>query len=63
MKNVLKIFGWIIAMMLVMAGIIYGFWLVLLFLLFEKTAFMALAIAGEIVLFAIYWMLIRAASR
>ena len=63
MKNVLKIFGWIIAMMLVMAGIIYGFWLVLLFLLFEKTAFMALAIVGEIVLFAIYWMLIRAASR
>lgn len=63
MKNVLKIFGWIIAMMLIMAGIIYGFWLVLLFLLFEKTAFMVLAIAGEIVLFAIYWMLIRAASR
>lgn len=63
MKNVLKIFGWIIAMMLIMAGIIYGFWLVLLFLLFEKTAFMVLAIAGEIVLFTIYWMLIRAASR
>lgn len=60
MKTLLKILVWTTALMAVSIGVIYGFWLVLIFMLFHETLYMWLAMAGEFVLFSMYWWLIRA---
>ena len=62
MKSALKILIWSIALMAVTVGVIYGFWLVLIFMLFHETLYMWLAIAGEIALFSMYWWLVRMAA-
>jgi len=60
MKTVLKILAWTACLMAVTIGIVYGFWLVLIFMLFHETLHMWLAIAGVFALFSMYWWLIRA---
>jgi hypothetical protein len=60
MKTALKILVWTAALMAVSVGVIYGFWLILIFMLFDETLYMCLAIAGEFLLFSMYWWLIRA---
>ena len=63
MKNVAKILGWAIAMMAVMGAIMYGFWLLILFWIFEEAVFLWLTMAGMIGLFVVYWLLVRIAAR
>ncbi len=62
MKTAIKILLWTAALMAVSLGVIYGFWLILIFMLFDETLHMCLAIAGEFVLFSMYWWIIRAAE-
>lgn len=62
MKTAIKILLWTIALMGISAAILYGFWLILIFMLFEQNLYMCLAIAGELLLFSLYWWLIRIAS-
>lgn len=57
-KPIVKCLAWITAFAAVSLAIIYGFWLVLIFLLFEQ-AWMWLAIAGEMVLWIVWYLLIR----
>ena len=63
MKSVAKILGWAIAMMAVMGAIMYGFWLLILFWIFEEAVFLWLTMAGMIGLFVVYWLLVRIAAR
>lgn len=60
MKTAFKILAWTAALMAVTLGVVYCFWLILIFMLFQETLHMWLAIAGEFVLFSMYWWLIRA---
>jgi len=62
MKTLAKIIIWTVALMAVTVAVMYGFWLVLIFMLFDETLFMWLAIAGEAVLFSLYFWLVRMAS-
>jgi hypothetical protein len=62
MKTLAKIIIWTIALMAVTVAVLYGFWLVLIFMLFDETLYMWLAIAGEVVLFSLYFWLVRIAS-
>lgn len=61
-KTILKCLAWIAAMLLVAVAIVYGFWLILIFMLFSYTFYMWLAIVGELILFAVYFWLVRLAE-
>lgn len=62
MKTLAKIIIWTVALMAVTIAVLYVSWLVLIFMLFDETLFMWLAIAGEVVLFSLYFWLVRLAS-
>lgn len=62
MKTAIKILVWSLALMAVSIGILYGFYLILIFMLFEETLHMWLAGVGTLFLFSVYWWLIRMAS-
>ena len=54
MKTILKCLLWSAALLAVAVAMVYGFWLVLIFMLFDYTLYMWLVIAGEAVL-AVVW--------
>lgn len=62
MKELAKMFVWTIALMAVTVAVLYGVWLVLLFMVMGETTFMWLVIAGEFVLFSLYFWLVKMAS-
>lgn len=62
MKTLAKIIIWTVALMAVSVAVLYGFWLILIFMLFDETLYMWLSIAGELVLFSLYFWLVRLAS-
>ena len=48
MKTILKCLLWSAALLAVAVAMVYGFWLVLIFMLFDYTLYMWLVIAGEV---------------
>ena len=60
--TIIKYLVWIAAVVLIALVIVYGFYLILIFMLFGHTFFMWLAIAGEVLLWIVYWLLLRIAE-
>lgn len=62
MKTILKCLAWSAALLLIALAMVYGFWLILIFMLFEYTLFMWLAIAGEVILAVVWWWIVGLAE-
>lgn len=56
---IVKALAWISVFTGISLAITYGFWLVLIFLLFEETFWMWVAIAGEMALWIVWYLLVR----
>ena len=59
-KTIIKCAAWAIVMMALALASVYGLYLVLIFWLFHEPLYMALAIAGEFLIFCAYFWMIRA---
>ena len=62
MKTILKCLAWSVALLALSLAIMYGFWLILIFMLFGETTMLWLSIVGEVVLMAGWIYLIRIAE-
>ena len=62
MKTILLCLAWIAIMLVLSLAIVYGFWLILIFMLFSYTLYMWLSIAGVVLLVAAWIWLIRVAE-
>lgn len=60
-NQMVKTLSWLAALAAVTIGIIWCFWLTLLYMIFEDP-FMYISIAGGILFFYIYWQIIRLAK-
>ena len=59
-KTIIKCAAWAIVMMALALASVYGLYLILIFWLFGEHLYMALAIAGEFLIFCAYFWMIRA---
>lgn len=57
--TIIKCLIWIAAFAAVSLAIMYGFWLILIFMLFQNVPMMWLSVAGELVLVITWWWMIR----
>ena len=62
MKTILKCLLWSAVLLAVAVAMVYGFWLILIFMLFDYTLYMWLAIAGEVVLAVAWWWIVSLAE-
>lgn len=62
MKTILKCLIWIVVLLAISLAMVYGCWLILIFMLFDETLFMWLTIAGELVLAAAWWYIVGLAE-
>jgi hypothetical protein len=62
MKTILKCLAWIVILLAISLAIVYGCWLILIFMLFGETLQMSLTIAGEIFLIAAWWWIVGLAE-
>ena len=62
MKTILICLAWIAAMLVLSLAIAYGFWLILIFMLFGYTLYMWLSVAGVVLLMAAWIWLVRIAE-
>ena len=62
MKTILKCLLWSAALLAVAIAMVYGFWLILIFMLFDYTLYMWLAIAGEVILAVVWWWIVSLAE-
>lgn len=53
---------WTAAMIIVALAIVYGFYLILVFMLFNETLYMWLTVAAELIMFVIYFKLCEIAD-
>ncbi len=60
--SIIKWLAWTAAILGIALAIVYGFYLILVFMLFDETLLLALTVAGEIVLWGGWWMLVRLAE-
>lgn len=58
-KTIIKCAAWAIVMMALALASVYGLYLILIFMLFDQTLYMALAIAGEFLIFCAYFWMIK----
>ena len=61
-KTILKCLAWSVALLAVAVAMVYGFWLILIFMLFDYTLLMWLVIAGEAVLAVVWWWIVGLAE-
>lgn len=61
-KTILKCTTWAVALIVLSLAIVYGFWLMLIFWLFSETAWLLLTIGGELVMIAVWILLVRLAE-
>lgn len=61
-KTILKCLAWVAAMLLISLAIVYGFWLILIFWLFQETALLTASIAGVVFLVGCWIYLVRLAE-
>ena len=61
-KTILKCTAWAVALIVLSLAIVYGFWLMLIFWLFSETAWLLLTIGGELVMIAVWILLVRLAE-
>jgi len=59
-KTTIKCVAWAIVMMALALASVYGLYLILIFMLFDETLYMALTIAGEFLIFCAYFWMIKA---
>lgn len=62
MKTIIKCLVWSAMLLAIALAMVYGFWLILIFMLFDEKLYMALTIAGEFLIFCAYFWMIRAAE-
>ncbi len=62
MKTILKCLAWVVILLAISLAIVYGMWLILIFMLFDETLYMSLAIGGEVVLAAVWWWIVGLAE-
>ena len=62
MKTILKCLAWIVILLAISLAMVYGCWLILIFMLFEETLFMWLTIAGEVFLVIVWWWIVGLAE-
>lgn len=62
MKTIIKCLVWSAVLLAVAVAMVYGFWLILIFMLFEYTVYMWLAIAGEVILAVLWWWIVSLAE-
>lgn len=62
MKTIIKCLAWMAALFAVALAMIYCFYLILIFMLFEYEIQMWLSIAALVLLFAAYWKLVSIAE-
>ena len=55
MKNLFKCLAWAAVIIAISLAIVYGFWLILIFMLFEETVKMYASIAGTVVMVLVWW--------
>jgi hypothetical protein len=59
-KTIIKCAAWAIVMMALALASVYGLYLILIFWLFDEHLYMAMTVAGEFLIFCIYFWMIRA---
>jgi len=62
MKTIIKCIVWSVLLLAIALAMVYGFWLILIFMLFEYTVLMWLAIAGEVFLAVVWWWIVGLAE-
>lgn len=62
MKTILKCLAWIVILLAISLAMVYGCWLILIFMLFGETLFMWLTIAGEVFLVIVWWWIVGLAE-
>ena len=62
MKTILKCLAWIAVLLAISLAIVYGVWLILIFMLFGESLWMWLTIAGELFLIAAWWWIVGLAE-
>lgn len=61
-KTAIKYLAWAAALSAVSIGMVYAFWSVLIFMLYDNQLMQGFSAAAGLVMFGLYWWLLRMAS-